>query len=265
MGDLDGQPRTARPITRSCATRTGSATRDWTRAISSINSAAAVQLSFRNNYDTEYDPPPAEVFWDGYVLEVSTDGGGTLERHRSRPGEAFVSGAYTGEIDGTANNPLAGRMAWCGDSGGYINTVINLPASFNGQTIKLRSGWERTKRWRRRGARTARTGASCHHADAKSCPLSPSGERQTRLIFRESAPLRRGADRRDRYPVCAIASRCVAGRRACLTPTSGVPRLPSTLHFRHVRATREVLSLSTLTLHFCHDLQKKIAADSVPR
>ena len=37
-----------------------------------------------------------------------------------------------------ASNPLAGRMAWCGDSGGYINTVINLPASMNGQTIKLR-------------------------------------------------------------------------------------------------------------------------------
>jgi hypothetical protein len=29
-------------------------------------------------------------------------------------------------------------MAWSGNSGGYIDTVINLPASFNGQTIKLR-------------------------------------------------------------------------------------------------------------------------------
>ena len=49
-----------------------------------------------------------------------------------------VTGRYTGEIDGTADNPLAGRQAWSGDSGGYINSVINLPASFNGQTIKLR-------------------------------------------------------------------------------------------------------------------------------
>ena len=39
-----------------------------------INSASSV-MSFRNNYDTEYDPPPAEVFWDGYVLEISTNGG----------------------------------------------------------------------------------------------------------------------------------------------------------------------------------------------
>jgi bacillopeptidase F (M6 metalloprotease family) len=101
-----------------------------------INSAAAV-LSFKNNFNTEHDPPPTEVFWDGYVLEVSTDGGGTYTDIIGAGG-TFVSGPYTGEIDGTANNPLAGRMAWSGNSGGYIDTVINLPASFNGQTIKLR-------------------------------------------------------------------------------------------------------------------------------
>jgi hypothetical protein len=101
-----------------------------------VNSTTAV-LSFRNNFSTEHDPPPTEVFWDGYVLEVSTDGGATYNDIIAAGG-VFVSGPYTGEIDGTANNPLAGRMAWSGDSGGYINSVINLPASFNGQTIKLR-------------------------------------------------------------------------------------------------------------------------------
>ena len=49
-----------------------------------------------------------------------------------------MSGPYTGEIDGTAGNPLAGRMAWSGNSGGYINTVINMGSNVNGQTIKLR-------------------------------------------------------------------------------------------------------------------------------
>jgi hypothetical protein len=101
-----------------------------------INSASSV-LSFRNNYNTEYDPPPAEVFWDGYVLDISTDGGGTYNDVIAAGG-TFVSGAYTGELTGVAENPLAGRMAWCGSSGGYIDTVINLPASLNGQTIKLR-------------------------------------------------------------------------------------------------------------------------------
>jgi hypothetical protein len=103
-----------------------------------INSPAAV-ISFRNNYNTEYDPPPAEVFWDGYVLEVSTNGGGSyVDVTDPSIGGTFVSGPYTGEIDGTAANPLAGRFAWCGNSGGYINTVINLGAAMNGQTIKLR-------------------------------------------------------------------------------------------------------------------------------
>ena len=95
------------------------------------------QLSFRNNYNTEHDPPPAEVFWDGGVLEVSTNGGATYSDIIAAGG-VFVTGGYTGEINRTANNPLAGRMAWSGNSGGYIDTRINLPASFNGQTIKLR-------------------------------------------------------------------------------------------------------------------------------
>ena len=79
-----------------------------------INSAAA-QITFRNNYDTEYDPPPAEVFWDGFVLEVSVNGGAFVDVTDPSIGGSFVSGGYTGEIDGTANNPLAGRFAWCGD------------------------------------------------------------------------------------------------------------------------------------------------------
>ena len=105
-----------------------------------INSTTS-QLSFRNWFSTEHDPPPAEVFWDGYVMEVSVGGGAFQDIIDA--GGTFVSGPYTGEIDGTANNPLAGRQAWCGISGGgtsavYINSVINLPASFNGQTLKLR-------------------------------------------------------------------------------------------------------------------------------
>ncbi len=74
-----------------------------------INSAAAV-ITFRNNYNTEYDPPPAEVFWDGYVLEVSTNGGGShVDVTDPSIGGTFVlPDCYTGEIDGTADEP-AGR------------------------------------------------------------------------------------------------------------------------------------------------------------
>jgi hypothetical protein len=94
------------------------------------------KIKFRNSYETEHDPPPAEVFWDGFVIEVTMNGGGTWS-DLIDAGGSFVAGGYNGEIDGTANNPLAGRQAWSGDSGGYINSEINLPASFEGQTIKI--------------------------------------------------------------------------------------------------------------------------------
>jgi bacillopeptidase F (M6 metalloprotease family) len=102
-----------------------------------INSPTA-QITFRNNFNTEHDLPPAEVFWDGYVLEVSVGGGAFVDVTDPSIGGSFVSGGYTGEIDGTADNPLAGRQAWSGDSAGYINSVINLGGGLNGQTIKLR-------------------------------------------------------------------------------------------------------------------------------
>jgi len=53
-------------------------------------------------------------------------------------GGSFVSGGYTGPISTAWESPIAGRQAWSGNSGGYINTVVNLPASANGQNIQLR-------------------------------------------------------------------------------------------------------------------------------
>jgi hypothetical protein len=95
-------------------------------------------MSFRNNFNTEMS---GGVFWDGYVLEISTpniSSGDFLDITDSHVGGSFVSGGYTGQIDGTANNPLAGRMAWSGNSGGYIDTVINMGPNLTGQTVTLR-------------------------------------------------------------------------------------------------------------------------------
>jgi hypothetical protein len=102
-----------------------------------VNSAAA-QLTFRNNFNTEFS---SGTFWDGGVLEVSSPnifGGAFTDITDPAVGGSFVSGGYTGEISGLASNPLAGRMAWSGNSGGYITTVANLGPNVNGQTIKLR-------------------------------------------------------------------------------------------------------------------------------
>src|SRR5205823_413011 len=103
----------------------------------SVTSTSAT-LSFRNNFNTEFSDG---TFWDGFVLEVSAPniiGGKFLDITDSRVGGSFVSGGYTGTIDMTANNPLAGRMAWSSNSNGYIDTVINLGPNLAGQTVTFR-------------------------------------------------------------------------------------------------------------------------------
>ena len=117
----------------------GSATRCWTELGVTIQSAAAV-LSFRNNFNTEMFAGGDLLGWicAGSILAEYQWGRLSGLLPTSHVGGSFVSGCYTGEIDGSASNPLAGRMAWSGDSGGYINTVINLGPNVAGQTITLR-------------------------------------------------------------------------------------------------------------------------------
>jgi hypothetical protein len=100
--------------------------------------SASAQLSFRNNFNTEFD---GVTYWDGGVLEVSSpniNGGVFTDVTSPAVGGSFVTGGYTGPIETAAGNPLAGRMAWSGDSGGYINTVVNLGPNVSGWTIRLR-------------------------------------------------------------------------------------------------------------------------------
>jgi len=102
-----------------------------------IQSANAT-MTFRNYYNSEVS---GGVFWDGGVLEVSApniSGGDFLDITDSHVGGTITAGNYTGEISGDAENPLAGRLAWSGDSGGYINTAINLGPNLAGQTVTFR-------------------------------------------------------------------------------------------------------------------------------
>jgi hypothetical protein len=92
--------------------------------------SSAAQLSFKNRYMTENS-------FDGCVLEFSTNGGGTWTDIIDGGG-SFVSGGYSGVISSSFMSPISGRMAWEGDSGGYVDTLINLPASFNGQNVIFR-------------------------------------------------------------------------------------------------------------------------------
>jgi hypothetical protein len=71
------------------------------------------------------------------VLEYSTNGG-TTWTDIITGGGSFVSGGYNGALSTGFMNPLPGRQAWTGNSGSYVDTVVNLPASLNGQSVRFR-------------------------------------------------------------------------------------------------------------------------------
>jgi hypothetical protein len=92
------------------------------------------QLTFRNNYDLETGA--GTDGFDGGVLEIKI--GTNAFTDILTAGGNFASGGYTSIIDSAYGNPLAGRQAWSGTSGGFISTVVNLPPAASGQTIQLR-------------------------------------------------------------------------------------------------------------------------------
>ena len=99
-----------------------------------INSPTA-KLTFRHNYDLEAGLS-ATTAYDGGVLEIQI-GSGFFQDILSAGG-TFVTGSYNRTISSSFSNPLGGRQTWSGDSGGFITTVVNLPAAAAGQTIHLR-------------------------------------------------------------------------------------------------------------------------------
>lgn len=84
------------------------------------------ELMFRNNYSLEAGR-------DGGVLEISIDGGPFQDILAA--GGSFGQGGYNGTISACCGNPLAGRNAWTGSSGGFIQTSVGLP---QGHTVVLR-------------------------------------------------------------------------------------------------------------------------------
>lgn len=87
------------------------------------------KVSFRNNYDMESG-------FDGGVLEIKIGAGAYQDIIAA--GGSFATGGYSGTISSSFGNPLGGRNAWTGNSGGYIVTTVNLPASAVGQSCQLR-------------------------------------------------------------------------------------------------------------------------------
>jgi uncharacterized repeat protein (TIGR01451 family) len=92
------------------------------------------QLAFRNNYNLESGS--GITAYDGGVLEIKI-GAGTFADILAAGG-SFVTGGYNRTISSSYGNPLAGRQAWSGNSGGFINTLVNLPLAAQGQAVQLR-------------------------------------------------------------------------------------------------------------------------------
>ena len=91
--------------------------------------SAPTELSFRNFYDTESGN-------DGGVLEIAIAGGAFTDIISA--GGSFVAGPYNGKLSTIFHNPLAGRSAWTGYSGGFTNTIVNLPAAALGHTVQFK-------------------------------------------------------------------------------------------------------------------------------
>jgi subtilisin-like proprotein convertase family protein len=94
--------------------------------------SAVSQLTFSRNNNLENG-------FDGMVLEISINGAAYTDIITA--GGSFVTGGYNGTISVNFGSPIAGRSAWTGNSGGYVTTTVNLPASANGKTVQFR--WRR--------------------------------------------------------------------------------------------------------------------------
>jgi len=107
---------------------------DLLSPVVSIASSAA-EVVFDNCYDLEADTTYG-VAYDGGVLELKIGNGAFTDILAA--GGRFLSGGYNLGIDATLDNPLAGRAAWSGSSGGFITTRVSLPEAVAGQNIQLK-------------------------------------------------------------------------------------------------------------------------------
>jgi hypothetical protein len=100
----------------------------------SLSFGRAVRIYFAHNFNLQ------EGF-DGGVLEVSFDNG-LMFQDIVTAGGSFIGGGYNGSISSCCGNPLAGRSAWTGNSGGFIQTTVNLsiPTGVTNMMLRWRMG-----------------------------------------------------------------------------------------------------------------------------
>ncbi len=98
-----------------------------------ITPTAGAELSFWHRFDLEasgYDPSRG---YDGGIVEVSTDAGATWSDLATH----FTQNGYNRTISPNFDNPLRGRQAFSGDSGGWIESHADL-STWSGQAVQVR-------------------------------------------------------------------------------------------------------------------------------
>ncbi len=99
-------------------------------------SSPSANLSFRNYYRLEAYAFDTVTAFDGGVLEIKIGNGSFIDILAA--GGSFITNGYNRTISSSYSNPLAGRQAWSGNSGGYITTIARLPANAAGQPVQLK-------------------------------------------------------------------------------------------------------------------------------
>ncbi|MEQ1922207.1 MAG: M36 family metallopeptidase [Pyrinomonadaceae bacterium] len=92
----------------------------------------AAAFTFIHRYNTE----PG---FDGGVLDISIPSvnGGAFQDIVTAGG-TFLQNGYNSILPATSTNTLGERAAWSGNSGGYVTTVVRVPAAAVGQTVQFR-------------------------------------------------------------------------------------------------------------------------------
>ncbi len=106
----------------------------------SVSTSAPLVLTFSHRYKFEASPPPndpsAFVYWDGGVLEVSTDGGTSWTDVAD-----YVDPGYVGTLGDLADNPLANREAYADESPDWPamqKVVLDFGSAFAGAQVQFR-------------------------------------------------------------------------------------------------------------------------------
>jgi subtilisin-like proprotein convertase family protein len=94
--------------------------------------ATAASLTFYHRFAFEFS---GTSYYDGGVLETSTDGGATWQD----AGPNITSGGYNGTINASFGNPLGGRQGWVANPNGtsFVQVTVNL-LPYAGQNVWLR-------------------------------------------------------------------------------------------------------------------------------